>query len=94
MKSKGRVIAIPPGATIRELMEDRGLGQKELAIRMKLTEEQTSRLLDGRVELTCEIARKLEAALGAPASFWLNLEKIYRESLSQIQREASSKQRA
>ncbi|NLV83509.1 MAG: helix-turn-helix transcriptional regulator, partial [Spirochaetales bacterium] len=48
-KSK-RTIAIPPSETIREQLKDRGMTQKEFAIRMGLTEKHVSQLLNGQVE--------------------------------------------
>ena len=41
-KSK-TTIAIPPGSTIREQLLDRGMMQKEFAVRMNLSEKHISR---------------------------------------------------
>lgn len=73
------VIAVPPGATIREQLEFRDVSQKDFAKRMDLTEKHISQLINGKAELTQEVALRLEAVLGIPASFWSNLERIYRE---------------
>lgn len=83
MYSKNAV-AIPPGATIREQLENRGMKQKEFALRMGLSEKHISRLINGQVELTQDVALRLESVLGVPASFWNNLEAIYREKLARI----------
>lgn len=85
-KSK-HTIAIAPGATIREQLEDRGMTQREFAARMGLSEKHVSRLINGEVALTQEVALKLEYVLGVPASFWNNLEAIYREKLIRVQEE-------
>ena len=77
-------IAIPPGATIREQLDNRGMKQKEFALRMGLTEKHISHLINGKVELTQDVALRLESVLGAPASFWNNLEIIYREKLARV----------
>lgn len=74
-------IATPPGATIREQLVDRGMSQKEFAVRMGLSEKHISRLINGEVQLTPEVAVKLEMVLGVPAKFWNNLEAIYREKI-------------
>lgn len=76
------VIATPPGATIREQLEDRGMKQKEFAIRMGMSEKHISQLINGEVHLTPETAEKLEMVLGIPASFWNNLEAIYQEKVA------------
>jgi len=83
MHSKN-TIAIPLGATIREQLENRGMKQKEFALRMGLSEKHISRLINGQVELTQDVALRLESVLGVPASFWNNLEAIYREKLARV----------
>ena len=72
-------IATPPGATIKEQLNDRGMNQKEFAVRMDMSEKHISRLIHGDVQLTPETAVRLETVLGVPAKFWNNLEAIYRE---------------
>ncbi len=74
-------IATPPGATIKEQLNDRGMSQKEFAARMNMSEKHISRLINGEVQLTPETAVRLEMVLGIPASFWNNLESIYREKI-------------
>lgn len=80
-------IATPPGATIREQLEDRGMTQKNFALRMNLSEKHVSQLINGDVRLTPEIAERLEMVLGIPASFWNNLEAIYQEKLAKVKAE-------
>lgn len=82
-------IATPPGATIKEQIEDRGMSQRELSIRMDYSEKFISQLINGHVELTPNTALRLESVLGIPASFWLNLESTYREKLQKIEDENS-----
>ena len=80
-------IATPPGATIKELLEDRGMTQKEFSKRMGMSEKHTSKLINGEVHLTPDMAEKLELVLGVPAGFWNNLEAIYQEKLVKVKRE-------
>ena len=80
-------IAIPPGETIKEQLSFRGMSQKEFAIRMGLTEKHITNLLKGRVQLTSNVAMRLESVLGAPAIFWENLESLYREALIKVEEE-------
>lgn len=80
-------IATPPGATIKEQLKDRGMSQKEFAARMDLSEKHVSKLINGEVQLTPEVAVRLETVLGVPAKFWNNLEAIYREKLLKIEAE-------
>ena len=81
MLSSRTYVAIPPGATIKEQLADRGMSQKEFAIRMNLSEKHVSQLINGKVELTPEVANHLEMVFGIPASFWNNLEANYRDKL-------------
>ena len=74
-------IATPPGATIKEQLLDRGLSQKEFALRMGMSEKHISKLINGDVQLTPEVAVRLEMVLGVPAKFWNKLEATYREKL-------------
>lgn len=74
-------IATPPGATIKEQLNDRGMSQKEFATRMDMSEKHISKLINGEVQLTPETAVRLEMVLGVPAKFWNNLEAIYREKI-------------
>ena len=62
IKSK-TYIATPPGFTIKEQLDDRGLTQKEFAARMEMTEKHISRLLNGEVAMTTEMAIRLEMVL-------------------------------
>ena len=83
MKSRS-VIATPPGATIKEQLLDRGLSQKEFALRMDMSEKHISKLINGEVQLTPDVAYRLEMVLGVPAKFWNNLEATYREKLVKV----------
>ena len=82
-------VAIPPGYTIKEQLDDRGIKQKEFALRMEMSEKHISKLINGEVLLTTDMALRLEMVLGISAQFWLNLENIYREKLTKIKIENS-----
>ena len=87
MKKSRSYLAIPPGASIKEQLIQRGMRQKEFAVRMGLSEKHVSKLINGEVQLTIEVARKLEMVLGVPAQFWCNLEAIYREDIAKVEEE-------
>ena len=73
-------IAIPPGETIKEQLSFRSMSQKEFALRMGLTEKHVTNLLKGRVQLTSNVAMRLESVLGISAVFWENLEALYHKN--------------
>ncbi|MBW1801700.1 MAG: helix-turn-helix domain-containing protein [Deltaproteobacteria bacterium] len=76
--------AIPPGETLKEVMESLNMSQKELAIRTGLTVQSLDRIFKGDQPITYETANKLELDAGVPARFWNNLDARYREQLAKI----------
>ena len=82
-------IAIPPGMTIKEVLEDRHMTQKELATRMDMSEKHISKLINGEVPLTQDVAMRLERVFGVEASFWNGLEASYREQILKVEYENS-----
>ena len=74
-------INFPPGFTLEEELQARGLTQRELARRMGRPEQLVSELIHGRKAVTAATALQLETALGVPAELWMNLEVGYRLEL-------------
>ena len=72
----------PPGATLRELLEDRGLTQSDLATRMGRPQKTISEIINGKAAITPETALELELVLSVPASFWNARERDYRAYLA------------
>jgi HTH-type transcriptional regulator / antitoxin HigA len=72
----------PPGDTILELLEERGMTQSELAQRMGRPVKTINEIIHGKAMLTPETALQLEKVLGTPARLWLALEHNYREHLA------------
>lgn len=85
--SSNTTIAVPPGATIKEQLEDRSMTQKEFSLRMGMSEKHISNLINGKVVLTPDAALRLESVLGVPAKFWNNLEASYRERIARVDEE-------
>ena len=81
------IIATPPGYTIKEQLEQRGMTQKEFAFRMDMSEKHISHLINGEVRLTPNVAVRLEAVLGVPSEFWNNLEAIYQSKKQKAEEE-------
>ena len=76
--------AIPPGETLSETLEELGLTQKELSLRMGRPEKTISGIISGNTRITQETALELEKVTGVPASLWNNLEAQYRETLARL----------
>ena len=77
----------PPGSTLLELLEERGITQAELARRMGRPLNPINEMILGAKEITEDTALELERVLGTPANFWLAREANYREFLAR-QRDA------
>jgi len=77
----------PPGDTLAELIEERGIAQAELARRMGRPVNAVNEMVLGAKEITEDTALELERVLGTPAHFWLAREARYREFLAR-QRDA------
>lgn len=77
--------AVPPGATLKETIDAKGLSQSDLALRAGLAEKTISQIVNGIAPITLETAEKLELVLGIPARFWNKREASYREALARIE---------
>lgn len=74
-----------PGLTLKELLVERGMQQKELAARIGIKEQTLSGIINGRDPISNETAVKLEVVFGIPASFWNALQSNYDEQKLKIQ---------
>jgi addiction module HigA family antidote len=73
----------PPGETLLELLEERGMSQAELADHIDSSKKTINEIIKGKTIITPDIAVQLERVLNVPASFWNNLECLYREHLAE-----------
>jgi addiction module HigA family antidote len=77
-------IAIPPGVTLIEILKEKNMTQTELANRTGRPIKTISEIVNGKAEITPETAIQFEKVLGLPASFWLNLQMNFNETLARI----------
>ncbi|MFC2500430.1 HigA family addiction module antitoxin [Selenomonas noxia] len=77
-------IAIPPGETLLETLEDMGMTQAELAKRMGRPRKTINEIIKGKSAITPDTAIQLERVLNVSAHFWNNLEMNYRADLARI----------
>lgn len=73
---------VPPGETLAEALQERGMSQSELARRMDRPVKTINEIVNGKAAITPDTAIQLERALGISASFWNALEMQYRERLA------------
>jgi addiction module HigA family antidote len=77
-------VAVPPGETLAETLEVRGMSQAELARRMGRPVQAINEIVRGGKALTAETALQLEKVLGTPAHVWTRLEADYRFNLARL----------
>ena len=77
----------PPGEFLRDELEARGWSQGDFAEITGRPIQAINEILSGRRGITPEMARRLAAALGTSAEFWMNLQTAY--DLSAVQHDSS-----
>lgn len=77
-------ISVPPGELLEEELDARGLEPALFAAAVGLPAATLSSLIKGDIELTWEMALRLEHELGISARFWANLEASYREATARL----------
>lgn len=80
----------PPGETLQELLDERGITQKDLAARMGRPVKTINEIVKGKAQITPETALQLERALGLPAVFWNEREAHFRGYLARVEAEQSA----
>ena len=76
--------ATPPGATVLDLLQERGLAVGHLAKETHRDIYEVSRLLYGLAPLDVGWAENLSRVLGSTTSFWLRREEQYRSDLKRL----------
>jgi plasmid maintenance system antidote protein VapI len=72
------IAVLPVGVFLGDELAQRGWDAAALAARLRCPVAEIEALIAGEGELTCEMARRLELALGTPACVWRNLDSLYR----------------
>lgn len=80
-------LAVPPGETLLEVLENKGMTQTELANRTGRPLKTINEIVKGETAITAETAIQFEQTLGVPAHIWNNLESGYREILARLRAE-------
>lgn len=76
-----------PGAELRELLEEKGMGPKEFAVRVEKPEQTITAVLNGESSITPDMAVRFEHALQVPAEYWLRRQQRYDEYQARLRRE-------
>ena len=79
------IVAFHPGYYIAEIIEDMGISQAEFATRMGTTPKTVSTLVNGQINLSNDLAKKIAVMLGTSPEVWLNLQNRYDQKLIEIE---------
>jgi plasmid maintenance system antidote protein VapI/Zn-dependent peptidase ImmA (M78 family) len=70
-----------PGDSINEILKERNITFSDFAMQINESVEMLNDLIEGRAEITPQMAQKLEKIIGASVEFWIARERKYREEL-------------
>lgn len=76
--------AIHPGEILEEYLETLGMSQTALFHRTGIALKHINEIIKGKAPVTPETALKLERAVGHPAHFWNNLQRLYEETQTRL----------
>lgn len=77
--------ATPPGDTLLEILEFKGITQKELAVRTGYSVKQINQIVLGNAPITPTLAILLERVTGTAAKYWNALESQYQTRKAKIE---------
>jgi addiction module HigA family antidote len=78
-------IVSPPGETLVDILNEKGMSQAELAERTGRPKKTINEIVKGKAIITSETAIQLERVLGVEASFWAAREANYRAHLARLE---------
>lgn len=81
------IVAFHPGYYVADMIEDMGISQAEFATRMGTTAKTLSNLVNGQINLSKDLAKKMAVMLGTGPEVWLNLQRAYDQNLIEIEME-------
>lgn len=73
-----------PGDTIADILSERSVSEARFAELINQPLDDTIDLLNGRLAITIELARRLEEVLGASVEFWMSRDYQYRNSITTL----------
>lgn len=85
------IIAFHPGYVIKDILEGEGMSQDELSKRLGTSAKTVSKLINGKSELTREMAMKLSIVFDTSVTMWLNLNRDYLKKKIEIEKKISQK---
>lgn len=81
------LIAFHPGSYLEEIIEELNMTQEEFAKRINLSTKTVSKIINGKANITPEVASSLPSVTGISAKTWLNLQDSYDLKIQEIESE-------
>lgn len=78
-------VVSPPGATLKELIDEWGMSQQEVAERLEKNPKDVSLFLAGQLRVTPDWAERLELVTGLSRGFWLRRQESYDAYIKQVE---------
>ena len=80
------ILAFHPGCYVEDYINELGISQIEFATRMGTTGKTISKLVNGQINLSNDLAKKLSVMTGISVESWLNLQTTYDRKLIEIEK--------
>lgn len=80
-----REFIIHPGETLEEILENKGITQKELANVTGFSPSFINNVISGKKNISAKFAAKLEYALRIPCSYWIKLQAYYDAEIAKFE---------
>lgn len=80
------LMAFHPGYYVADIKDDMGISQAEFATRMGTTPKTLSQLVNGQINISNDLAKKLSNMMGTSVEVWLNLQSAYDQKVIEIER--------
>jgi HTH-type transcriptional regulator / antitoxin HigA len=77
-------VAIPPGEYLQEILDNKGMTQKDFALRMGRPLKTINGIIKGKVRIIPDTAVQIENVLGVSAKFWMSMENEFQLTKAHI----------
>lgn len=81
------IMAFHPGYYVADIIDDMGISQTEFATRLGTTGKTVSKLVNGQINLSTDLAKKLSVMTGTSIELWLSLQSTFDQKVLEIEKE-------